>query len=711
MGIAEAWALSRENGQFVWVEDQTSTTTLGPHEVEVSVLETTLRSNHSNNDLNTVAMFPVGTITAVGSEVTCFAVGQSVVAVHSGRCQTKLRLPQSRVRPLPNNMALEKVSMTVIALTSAKYALLEAARLEKSQSVLVYGADTPIGQAAVQLAQFVGAEVFAVNEDTSTREKTSTKINLPVSHIFDTMSKKCQEAVLAHTNGLGATVVLSCGQSSPPSGCLDCLTEFGTFVDFTQDSNSRPSTSVSLQSATVIKADFSRLLQARPAVVERLFHNSLGLLESGKITAINSSSVLSISDLNNHVERENVKGDFVLRIRKNAKVLVRPPRLPELSLEPGATYVLAGGLGALGLQIAEMMFQHGAGHVVFLSRSGGDKTQTELASFPERGLKAEALRCDVSNPSHVESAVQQLEVQGCRIKGVIQCAMVLEDAIFENMTFDQWQKSTRPKIQGTVNLHTFMPKDVDFFILLSSITCVIGNAAQSNYAAGNTFEDAFAHYRRSQGLAATAIDVGLVTDSAHFTGDFDMNAYLQMYEHRWEGLQTTQRELGTVLKAAMRGRTADRRPIEPQIVLGLGSSMRGGASGVSWTKDAKFVHRVSHDSSSGSGASGDQQSAGEKIAKAETFQDAMTVVEEVLKSYAAQAMDVSLDEVDAEKAFYDFGVDSLKAVELRNRIFRDLQSDMSVFELLSPSPLSKMAVEVAGRSKLVAQIAGKTDSS
>ncbi|KAF6827552.1 pksn polyketide synthase for alternapyrone biosynthesis [Colletotrichum plurivorum] len=711
LATAEAWALSREDGQFVWVEDQTSTTTLGPHEVEISVTETALRTNHSDNDIEAVAMFPVGTVTAIGSELTCLAVGQPVAVMHSGSCQTKLRLSQSLVQPLPGNLASEKASMTVFALTSAKYALLEAARLEKSQSVLIYGADTPIGQAAVQLAQLVGAEVFAVNESTSMREGTSSRIKLQESRVFETMSKKCQEAVLAHTNGLGANVVLRCGQSSSPSGCLECLAECGIFIDFTRDSNSRPSTSVSLQNATIIKADFSRLLQARPAVVERLFHDSLGLLESGKITPVNYSSVVSISDVNSHVDGGSAIGDFVLHIRKDAKVLIRPSRLPELSLQPGATYVLAGGLGALGLQIAQMMFQHGAGHVVFLSRSGGDKTQAELASFRKRGLKVEALRCDVSNASHVESAVQQLEVQGCRIKGVIQCAMVLEDAIFENMTYDQWQKSTRPKIQGTMNLHTFMPKDVDFFILLSSITCVIGNAAQSNYAAGNTFEDAFAHYRRSQGLAATAIDVGLVTDSAHFTGGFDMNAYLQMYEHRWEGLQTTQCELDTVLKAAMRGRTADGRPIEPQIVLGLGSSMPGGASGVSWTKDAKFVHRVSHDSSSRPGASTDRQSAGERIAKAETSQDAVTVVEEVLKSYAAQAMDVSPDEVDAEKAFYDFGVDSLKAVELRNRIFRDLQSDMSVFELLSPSPLSKLAVEVAGRSKLVAQIAGKTDSS
>ncbi|GJD00653.1 PKSN polyketide synthase for alternapyrone biosynthesis protein [Colletotrichum higginsianum] len=223
------------------------------------------------------------------------------------------------------------------------------------------------------------------------------------------------------------------------------------------------------------------------------------------------------------------------------------------------------------------------------------------------------------------------------------------------MTYEQWQKSTRPKIQGTMNLHSHMPSNLDFFILLSSITCVIGNAAQSNYAAGNTFEDALAHFRRSQGLAATAIDVGLVTDSAHFTGDFDMNAYFQMYEHRWDGLQTTQPELDAVLRAAMAGRTADGQPVEPQIVLGLGSSMPVGPSSALWTKDPKFSHRVNHLSSERSDASINAKSAKERMSQVGNLQDATQIVEGVLRGYAAQIMDINIEDVDVEKAFYDFG--------------------------------------------------------
>ncbi|KAJ5014431.1 Reducing polyketide synthase FUB1 [Colletotrichum sp. SAR 10_99] len=547
----------------------------------------------------------------------------------------------------------------------------------------------------------INAEYLAVKKSSADSSETQTSV-ISAMAVTGTITATSPEVTSVNTDGRGVDLILNCRQALPTSTWFECLADFGFFIDFSGENASHPVNTSPARNATVVKADTSQLIQAKPTLASRLFKSACDLIESGQISPIIPSVTRSVSEFTNFGDAGPT--EFILRLDSDDKALVAPSRLPELRLDGDATYILAGGLGALGLQIAEMMFEHGAGHVVFLSRSGGDKAQAELGAFGERGLKVDALKCDVSDAAQVEAAVRALIQSQRRIKGVIQCAMVLEDAIFENMTYDQWQRSTRPKIQGTVNLHNYMPKDVNFFILLSSITCVIGNAAQSNYAAGNTFEDAFAHYRRGKGLAATAIDVGLVTDSAHFTGDFDMDAYLQMYEHRWDGLQTTQKELDTVLRAAMRGRTADGRQIEPQIVLGLGSSMPTGAA---WTRDPKFSHRVNHDASASSGASESQQSASERIAKAETLADAALIFEDVLKTYAAQVMDIAPSEVDPEKAFYDFGVDSLKAVELRNRIFRDLQSDMSVFELLSPSPLSKLALEIASRSKLMTNMTEK----
>ncbi|KAI8270597.1 Reducing polyketide synthase FUB1 [Colletotrichum sp. SAR11_239] len=698
--------LSQQDHRLVWVDDDMSAS-LASAEVEINAEYLAVQKSSSDSSETQTpviyAMAVTGTITAASPEVTSVNVGQRVIALHSGSCHTMPRIQETLVRVLPDTMQPEEACETIPALVAAQYALSHVGRLEDGQTVLIHGGETSVGQMAAHLARLLGATAFVIAEGASESRNLTQALFLDSTRIFEDISDHWKKSMLRQTDGRGVDLILNCRQALPTSTWFECLADFGFFIDISGKNASHPLNTSPARNATVVKADTSQLIQAKPALVSRLLKSACHLIESGQISPIIPSVIRSVSEFTNFEDAGPT--EFVLRLDSDDKALVAPSRLPELRLDSDATYILAGGLGALGLQIAEMMFEHGAGHVVFLSRSGGDKAQAELGAFRERGLKVDALKCDVSDAAQVEAAVRALIQSQRRIKGVIQCAMVLEDAIFENMTYDQWQRSTRPKIQGTMNLHNYMPKDVNFFILLSSITCVIGNAAQSNYAAGNTFEDAFAHYRRSKGLAATAIDVGLVTDSAHFTGDFDMDAYLQMYEHRWDGLQTTQKELNTVLRAAMRGRTADGRQIEPQIVLGLGSSMPTGAA---WTRDPKFSHRVNHDASAGSGASESQQSASERIAKAETLADAALIFEDFLKTYAAQVMDIAPSEVDPEKAFYDFGVDSLKAVELRNRIFRDLQSDMSVFELLSPSPLSKLALEIATRSKLMANMTEKT---
>ncbi|CCF35613.1 PKSN polyketide synthase for alternapyrone biosynthesis protein [Colletotrichum higginsianum] len=710
------WKLTQTDEQLIWVEEEIGSRTLGDGEVEIEVDYVVLQKasgilqETDQQAYQTTAVS--GIILGHSSTAKSVETRQRVVALYTGPCCTKIIASEGLVRVLPPSIDSPTMLETAVALFAAHYALVEAARLERGQTVLVHGAESSLGQAALQRSQMAGAEVFVTIKDPVERHAICQKFGLGRGRVFESASKTCVADVLRQTQGRGADIILNCGQDELTSNLFGCLGEFGTFVDLNPGQASKLwSTPPSRQNATFVTANASRLLEARPALAQRIWAEVFELIEDGKISFQTPGLLKSIADIGvvTPQRREDEdRGLEVLHVDRNAKVTLLPSKVSKLSLDADGTYVLAGGLGALGLQIAEMMFQHEAGHVVFLSRSGGEKNQADLESFRQRGLRVDALKCDVSDAPQVENAVRRLQSDGRHIKGVIQCAM---DAIFENMTYEQWQKSTRPKIQGTMNLHNHMPSNLDFFILLSSITCVIGNAAQSNYAAGNTFEDALAHFRRSQGLAATAIDVGLVTDSAHFTGDFDMNAYFQMYEHRWDGLQTTQPELDAVLRAAMAGRTADGQPVEPQIVLGLGSSMPVGPSSALWTKDPKFSHRVNHLSSERSDASIDAKSAKERMSQVGNLQDATQIVEGVLRGYAAQIMDINIEDVDVEKAFYDFGVDSLKAVELRNRIFRELESDVSVFELLSPSPLSKLSVGVASRSKLVAQYVGKTDRS
>ncbi|KAM3417219.1 hypothetical protein BST61_g5478 [Cercospora zeina] len=283
--------------------------------------------------------------------------------------------------------------------------------------------------------------------------------------------------------------------------------------------------------------------------------------------------------------------------------------------------------------------------------------------------------------------------------------MVLDVTIFDNMSHGQWQRAFNPKTRGSRNLlANLWSRDRPFMILLSSITGIIGNTAQANYASGNTFEDALGQHARTHlDIAATSIDVGLVDDSSHFTGagEFgDLDNYLGKYGHGWHGLRTNLDELRVAMQAIMRGSTANGHAIPAQVVLGLGANLilQEGASG--FQADKKFCNRVINvEETDASGRK--KESVAKLLSQANSIEDAASVVEESIKEVIAHAIGLAVQDIDAQKPLFDYGVDSLKAVEIRNKVLKDMQSEVFVFELLSSSPLAEVSTKVAAKSALV----------
>ena len=171
--------------------------------------------------------------------------------------------------------------------------------------------------------------------------------------------------------------------------------------------------------------------------------------------------------------------------------------------------MLVGGLGGLGRSTAQWMVDRGAKSVVLLSRSGAQKPEAIQAvdEMVAEGAKVTVFACNVADRSRLEAVIEECTKTLPPIRGVIQAAMNLRDTAFENMSAEDWTASLRPKVQGSQYLHECLPRDLDFFVMLSSCVGIIGNKGQANYAAGNTYQDALALHRRSQGLPATSIDL------------------------------------------------------------------------------------------------------------------------------------------------------------------------------------------------------------
>lgn len=228
------------------------------------------------------------------------------------------------------------------------------------------------------------------------------------------------------------------------------------------------------------------------------------------------------------------------------------------------------------------------------------------------------------------------------------------------MTYAKWTRAFEPKSQGSRNLlHQLRADEKPFFILFSSITGVIGNTAQSNYASGNTFEDALAHYARSHlGIAATSLDIGLVSDSSHFTatGGFgELKNYLGRYQHGWAGLQCTVEELIVAVEAVMRGSTADGGAIPAQLVFGLGDGLVRTEGSTGYERDRKFDLRSRKITSDAAGASDSAVNVRDMLLKAVSLAEAAAAVERTFKLQIAASFDISVEEVDAQRPLPELG--------------------------------------------------------
>ncbi|PKX97840.1 type I polyketide synthase [Aspergillus novofumigatus IBT 16806] len=681
---------------YIWIADDEAQSPLKEGQVEIKV-------EYSGVGLGqtlTSVRHAVGTVARLHDSVRALQLGQRVVVFSEAAAKTHLRQNQDLVAPLPNGLAPPDAVTLVEPLITAQYALLEIAHLRRGQGLLLDDAGSAVGQALAQVASAIGADIFALVDTREERDLLSGRYGISKDHIFDAGLENFVPLIQATTESRGVDVVISHRTHSHVPGLMSTLSEFGQFVDLTGE-GFRALLPSSKANVTFSRIDIAAVMQRRPATVGRLFRQAF---RDYSLQGPSPLTIMPVSKLGSTVDTVS-PGHSAVSFNNSSPLLLRPPPAEQLKLDREATYVLAGGLGALGLHIANWMVECGARNLAFLSRSGGARNQHDLDRFTERSVRVKAFKCDVNDARSVAKAFAAIKASGGRVAGVIQLAMVLDDGIFDNMSFDQWRCAIEPKTKGSCNLlANLWPGDKPFFILLSSITGVIGNTAQANYAAGNTFEDALAHHARHHlCINATSVDVGLVTDSAHFTnaGEFgDLAVYLGRYQHGWRGLQTNLDELGVVLRAIMRGSTTNGQSVPAQIVLGLEDCIEHNHNIDGFSRDKKFALRVANSGSDNSDNS-NKQDVGSLLASATSMAQAVAAVEESIKSLVAAAMGVSVDEIDAQKPLYDYGVDSLQAVEVRNRALKDMKSDISVFDILSAMPLADVAGKIAAHSQLV----------
>lgn len=194
------------------------------------------------------------------------------------------------------------------------------------------------------------------------------------------------------------------------------------------------------------------------------------------------------------------------KIKANS-LLTESNNLPNL-IKSDATYLITGGAGGLGQLVTSWLVQHGAGHIVLTGRKTLDKSLQESIDklqTSETTISYQSL--DVSNPFAVKQLFKNLKQSGMPLKGIFHLAGVVNDATLMDQDWQHFENVYSSKVYGSFNLHQYS-EDLDLFIMFSSIASILGNPGQSNYAAANAFMDALCDYRLSLNLPAQTIAWG-----------------------------------------------------------------------------------------------------------------------------------------------------------------------------------------------------------
>ncbi|KAF6828375.1 KR domain-containing protein [Colletotrichum plurivorum] len=625
--------------------------------------------------------------------------GDAVIFCSSrgGGFGTFVRCPELQTEKLPRGMSFLAAAAVPAVWSTAVYALDHVARLGAGETVLIHAAAGGVGQAAVQLAHLRGAKVFATVGSKAKRQLVKDLFHLTDDHIFNSRDETFADDVLHATNRRGVDVALNSLGGELLRRSWECIAPFGRFVDIEKAdiiaNNTLPmgpfdrNVTFSAVGLVVVHEEAKPLMKRILQDVVRLFEENPQLQEPRPLHVFLPSR---LEEAMWYLQGGRNTGKVVVDFASADEVSYRPAPRHHDTFRSDATYVVSGGLGGLGREIVRWMISRGARNLLLLSSRGAEGRPDELKFIKELqetpGVTILAPACDITNRNLLQHTLRLAENHHLLpIRGCIKAAMLLRDDMLSNITPSSFHAALAPKHAGSWNLHSLLPPDLDFFIMLSSFCGVMGNRGQANYAAGNAFEDALARHRTSRGDNYDSVTQSLRGGHAGLT-QAQLAALLEMlcdagHDCATPGgaqLVSMVDEPSELARLTRRGQLDwMQKPIFNNL-LRIGETDTGSESVARDTGDeVDYLTLVR-------AAAPDAAVAGE-------------IVTQGLVQKLSKSLSVPVETIDAGKPAYVVGMDSLIAVEVRYWFMKQLQVEVPVFEILKNQSITELCRQVASR--------------
>ncbi|XP_047538559.1 fatty acid synthase-like [Vanessa atalanta] len=464
---------------------------------------------------------------------TCNGTRVMGIVINSGLANMVV-VEKTLLWAIPDEWTFEEAATVPVAYVTVYFALVMMGQIQRGESILIHAGSGGVGQAAINVALHYGCEVFTT---VGTPEKRAfiKKLfpQLKDSHIGNSRDTSFEHMVRKETNGKGVNLVLNSLADEKLQASIRCLGYRGRFLEIGKfDINNNTPIDVSFFRNEISFHGVMLNLQIEDG---EAFKSLTELL----VTGIASGAVRPLTNCT--FEKNEIEtafrymaagkhiGKVIIKIRdeERSSRFIKPKNIcmdavPRYMCDKDLVYIVVGGLGGFGLELADWLILRGARKVLLTSRKGisNGYQSSRLKAWAGYGADVQISTYDVTTEEGCEQTLKMANAMGT-VEAIFNLAVILKDSIFQNQTPDSFKTSFAPKALATMNLDKFSrkmcPKLKDF-VIFSSVSCGRGNAGQTNYGFSNSVMERICESRKKLGLPALAIqwgavgDVGLVAD-------------------------------------------------------------------------------------------------------------------------------------------------------------------------------------------------------
>ncbi|NOS88758.1 MAG: SDR family NAD(P)-dependent oxidoreductase, partial [Methylococcaceae bacterium] len=627
--------------------------------------------------------FAVGVISAIGAGVSHWQVGDAVLVAVEGTPASSVVCPSERVFSAAPLRGLAKADMAALATTliPAYYALHTLARVAANEAVLIDAHMGSRAMAAYFVASSLGLQPYFYAAD------SSHALALNGAPVLDASLDGFAERLAAIAKVTPIRVWLH-GVDAENQQLLAQALAVNTHEIILADAPVYDLPVYGLCSSSVVNP--LSLAFTSPALFGQL------LLELGQLLIVRQqwltlATVFSPTEallaLSGHVGTPSGATPVLSLGDKRGITLVLEPRQPTAFTADGS-YLITGGFGGFGLEAAHWLAKQGVKHLVLVGRRGAADAQAQaaVASLEKQGVQVLAAAADIADEAQVVALLTRIEAQMPPLKGVFHAAAVLDDAPIADLDAARMAKVFGAKALGAWYLHQHTQHHaLDFFMLFSSVSALIGNARQANYVAANTFLDALAHHRNALGLPATSINWGAIKT----------------------GMAVESAEVQTHLQLMGMNALTVGQALEAWLLLKDSNEAQYGLMDCDWGRWQAFEPTGGNSPRFAKlmADKGKQQSAMTTLCLAISELPEAEQAAAMAQAFAeqvAKTLRMPVSKVDLQQSLAQMGVDSLISAELQATIHQAFGVRMSTLELMRGQNLAQLAEVLLERTVLSA---------